>query len=621
MADRKITELTALAAGSQATGDLLAIVDVSETAAANKNKKITVESLFKGIPGNVGIGTASPGAKLDVNGEVFFSPNTAGKNTHTFTTNASNDGRYLIKSDTTTKVDIQANGASFFNGGNVGIGTTSPNQALKVVKSSSGGTVIEFSDNVNATGRLGTPSSQVVSFGGNTNHSIAFGGYSTDGSTFSNERMRIDSSGRALIGTTGNSGAKLFVAGGSGQSAGTEVDIARFFASTAASTNSGGLTIGAVWHNTDVNQRIAYLQSEQGSNPGSTARRLALNPSGGNVGVGTSSPAAKFEVSDDAQSGVTAGDLIVDTTSLSADVTVGRQSSTSNDNTTFRVRDREDNTILYASASGDPFRVGRNGSEFGRFDTQGRLMIGRTTATHKFSLLGAANDRTAELQLTASGVASGYIGPNANGLNIGTDTAGIVFKTGVTGGGSVGGTGTERMRITSGGVVAVNRTTALHGGVFVLDYTNGTTAGLAIKDTRTTGIGVALHVVNGSGSVVGGISQNQSTTSFNTSSDYRLKENVVDIIDGIARVKQLQPRRFNFIADDSTTVDGFLAHEAQTVVPEAVTGTHNEVDDDGNAVMQGIDQSKLVPLLTAALQEAIAKIETLETKVAALEAG
>jgi len=87
----------------------------------------------------------------------------------------------------------------------------------------------------------------------------------------------------------------------------------------------------------------------------------------------------------------------------------------------------------------------------------------------------------------------------------------------------------------------------------------------------------------------------------------------------ITRVKQLAPKRFNFIADADTTVDGFLAHEAQAVVPEAVTGTHNEVDDDGNPVMQGIDQSKLVPLLTGALQEAIAKIETLEARVAALE--
>ena len=147
---------------------------------------------------------------------------------------------------------------------------------------------------------------------------------------------------------------------------------------------------------------------------------------------------------------------------------------------------------------------------------------------------------------------------------------------------------------------------------------------------------------NGNGAV-GSIRTNGSSTSYNTSSDYRLKENVVGITDGIARVKQLQPKRFNFIADDDTTVDGFLAHEAQAVVPEAVSGTHNQVqvwdeseelpdgvsvgdnklDEDGNTIpeYQGIDQSKLVPLLTAALQEAIAKIETLETKVAALEAG
>jgi hypothetical protein len=83
-------------------------------------------------------------------------------------------------------------------------------------------------------------------------------------------------------------------------------------------------------------------------------------------------------------------------------------------------------------------------------------------------------------------------------------------------------------------------------------------------------------------------------------------------------VKALAPKRFNFIADADTTVDGFLAHEAQAVVPEAVTGTHNEVDANGNAVMQGIDQSKLVPLLTAALKESITKIEALETSNADL---
>ena len=82
---------------------------------------------------------------------------------------------------------------------------------------------------------------------------------------------------------------------------------------------------------------------------------------------------------------------------------------------------------------------------------------------------------------------------------------------------------------------------------------------------------------------------------------------------------QLKPSRFNFKAEPNAVVDGFIAHEAQEVVPECVTGTKDEVDDDGNPVMQGIDQSKIVPLLTAALQEAIAKIEVLESKVAALE--
>lgn len=122
---------------------------------------------------------------------------------------------------------------------------------------------------------------------------------------------------------------------------------------------------------------------------------------------------------------------------------------------------------------------------------------------------------------------------------------------------------------------------------------------------------ITFHNPNGE---VGSIFTSSSSTSYQTSSDHRLKENVADMTGAINRVKQLAPKRFNFIADDSVTVDGFLAHEAQTVVPEAVSGTHNEVDDDGNAVMQGIDQSKLVPLLTAALKESITKIETLETE-------
>ena len=140
-------------------------------------------------------------------------------------------------------------------------------------------------------------------------------------------------------------------------------------------------------------------------------------------------------------------------------------------------------------------------------------------------------------------------------------------------------------------------------------------------DTTSSNSSAAQINFRFNNSSVGMISSNSSSTSYNTSSDYRLKENIVGISDGITRLKTLKPSRFNFKVDKDTTVDGFLAHEVTPVVPEAITGTKDEVDENNEPVYQGIDQSKLVPLLTAALQEAIAKIEILETKVAALEAG
>tara|TARA_R100000278_G_scaffold112665_1_gene90527 strand:+ start:47 stop:511 length:465 start_codon:yes stop_codon:yes gene_type:complete len=140
---------------------------------------------------------------------------------------------------------------------------------------------------------------------------------------------------------------------------------------------------------------------------------------------------------------------------------------------------------------------------------------------------------------------------------------------------------------------------------------------------------------------VGSIQSNDSATAFNTSSDYRLKENVADMTGAIDRVKALAPKRFNFIVSPDTIVDGFLAHEVSSIVPEAISGVKDEVatwgkeeklpdgvkvgdnklDDDGNTIpiMQGIDHSKLVPLLTAALKEAVAKIESLEARVTTLE--
>ena len=122
------------------------------------------------------------------------------------------------------------------------------------------------------------------------------------------------------------------------------------------------------------------------------------------------------------------------------------------------------------------------------------------------------------------------------------------------------------------------------------------------------------------GTNVGSIQGTSSSTQYATSSDYRLKQNITDITDGIARVKQLNPSRFNFIADPEKIVDGFIAHEIQGIVPEAVSGEKDAVDLDGNPEYQGVDYGRITPLLTAALKEAIEKIEMLEARIAVLEA-
>ena len=115
----------------------------------------------------------------------------------------------------------------------------------------------------------------------------------------------------------------------------------------------------------------------------------------------------------------------------------------------------------------------------------------------------------------------------------------------------------------------------------------------------------------------GYITVNNFGTAYNTSSDYRLKENIKPIEDSVERLMSLKPCSFNFISEeeDKIVMDGFIAHEAKEVVPEAVTGIKDAVDEKGDPMYQGIDQSKIVPLLTAALQQALQRIEILEQKI------
>ena len=161
-------------------------------------------------------------------------------------------------------------------------------------------------------------------------------------------------------------------------------------------------------------------------------------------------------------------------------------------------------------------------------------------------------------------------------------------------------------------------------------------AGILINDKDNAADGTAfIFTRNSANTTLGRIIRNGSNDSvlYQTSSDYRMKENVEDLTGGIESVKLLSPKKFNWKSNpEGDKVSGFIAHELQEVVPESVSGTKDalmkdsdgniKLDKDGNQVIdaQGVDASKLVPLLTSALQEAITKIETLETEMTALKA-
>ena len=169
---------------------------------------------------------------------------------------------------------------------------------------------------------------------------------------------------------------------------------------------------------------------------------------------------------------------------------------------------------------------------------------------------------------------------------------------------------TEKMRLStsSSGQLLVGCTAEPQSGA----------SGIMIQGNGFQAIGYAgtgsanMIEFNNANGNIGKINGNGSNTSYITSSDYRLKENASAISDGITRIKSLKPYRFNFKTEPSVTQDGFFAHEVSSVVPIAVFGDKDATKEDGSIDPQGIDHSKLVPLLVAAVQELTTKVETLE---------
>lgn len=438
-------------------------------------------------------------------------------------------------------------------------------------------TATNGSDVVLTTGATAGDTVEVLSYSTYEVNNQAFtGDFSVDGTTF-----KVDSTNnRVGIGT-------------SSPDATLTVEAAQGLVSVKSTTGSKRVAIGS----------DAFIDAFVGT---TTAHNLSIISGGniratfdtsGNVGIGTSSPLSTFEISAGAN------------------------------NTYMRINDTRASAPYVGSESGAMvFGLWGIGERM-RIDSSGRVGIG-TSSPLNFARLtingaGTLGNPLGGIVLQQAGTDVFYISNVATNNN--TDIDLWNPRNGYV---RIGTNAQERLRINSSGRVGINNTGFGDSQLAVRNDTNGCFAGTFVN-LNAAGWGISVGSDSGvlayfyadgsrAGSPVGSISENGTSTSYNTTSDYRLKEDVQPMSDASDRVLALNPVNFAWKVDGSR-VDGFLAHEVQDIVPEAITGTKDEVDADGNPVYQGIDQSKLVPLLTAALQEALAEIADLKARITALE--
>jgi len=350
----------------------------------------------------------------------------------------------------------------------------------------------------------------------------------------------------------------------------------------------------------------------------SGAEKMRLDTSG-NVGIGTNSPGAKLEVNGNIYANPAANARIraynttgtAQTTGIGADSGIG----------------------WIGSETNTPFYFATNNTERMRIDSSGNVGIGTSSPASILNLYATTKPTLKFGDSTLGNNYGGYItGYGTTGLggflSIGTNdntvlseavqiqqqAASILFKTST---GTAGST-TERMRIDSNGNLNIGNS-GNFGAKVSVNFDISSTYGIYLSPSSSTYTKGFIAFNNGSGSLVGQITTNGTATTYATSSDYRLKENVLPMVGALDTVAQLKPVTYKWKSDGSDG-QGFIAHELQEVVPDCVTGEKDAVDEKGEPKYQGIDTSFLVATLTAAIQELKAIIDTQAERIAVLEA-
>lgn len=375
---------------------------------------------------------------------------------------------------------------------------------------------------------------------------------------------------------------------------------------------SGDVTIAdKIVHSGDTNTAIRFPAADTVTVETAGTERLRVDSSG-NVGIGTTSPNASAKL-----------------TARDASNAVLRTENTVGGYALFGVTDNASSEGFVDSTNSFRFRLA--GTEYMRLAAGGNLGVGTTSPSARLQANNtintvyspsntlasgtiayirndsSTNATAATLRLDALGSAN-VAAASISAVHTGDAASALTFGTRTNASSDV----TERARIDSSGNLLVGTTSASCGGTTMRQHVSATDFCLGLT-TAASGNTQALRFAYGT-TAVGSVTLTGSTTSYNTSSDYRLKENVVPMQNALDTVGQLNPVTYTWKADGSAG-QGFIAHELQAVVPDCVTGEKDAVGADGNPQYQGVDTSFLVATLVKAIQELKAEVDSLRAQL------